>query len=420
MISPQANCTDINESGLISFHDAQKTILESIQALDGLQKIAIEKAKSRCLAEDIISPMNVPQYTNSAVDGYALHSDDLPKPEQDITLTLQATVLAGEIYNEPCKAGHCIRIMTGAAMPKKLNTVIMQEHCERIGNTIHIDARHSAGQNVREAGEDIQKGSTVLKKGKYLCPADIGLLASFGIAEISVKRPLRIAIASTGNEVSPISIPLADGSIYDSNRYSLLAALDRPDIEVVNLGIIKDDPDNLLKTFNEAADYADIIISSGGVSVGEADFTKTALKSDGAINFWKVAIKPGRPIAFGKIKNCDFFGLPGNPVAVLVTFYQFVLPALEKKLGLIDKPIAPIFKARSLDNIRKRVGRTEIQRGIVTQSSSGELQVKTTGKQGSGILSSMSLANAFIILRDEQASVKKGELIDIQLFSSLF
>ncbi len=420
MITPQASCTDINEPGLISFKAAKESILDAIKSLEENQKMAIEKAKSRCLAEDIISPINVPIYTNSAVDGYALHADDLPKAKQNITLIIQATVLAGEIYTEACQAKHCIRIMTGAAMPEGLDTVIMQEHCERSGNNISIDDRHTAGQNVRQAGEDITKGCVVLQKGKFLCPADIGLLASFGISEIFVKRPLRVAIASTGNEVSPISIPLKEGNIYDSNRYSLLAALDRSDIEIVDLGIIKDDTDNLLKTFNDAADYADVIISSGGVSVGEADFTKAALQSDGKINFWKVAIKPGRPIAFGKIKDCDFFGLPGNPVAVLVTFYQFVLPALEKKLGIIDKPIAPIMKAISLENIRKRAGRTEIQRGIVSQSESGEWQVKTTGKQGSGILSSMSLANAFIILSDDQASVKKGDQVDVQLFSHLF
>lgn len=418
MITPQASCTDINESGLIPFQEAQKTISESIQSLEDRQKIAIETAKSRCLAEDIISPMNVPRHNNSAVDGYALHSADLPKANQSITLIIQATVLAGEIVSTVCKVGHCIRIMTGAAMPKGLDTVIMQEHCERIDNTIRIDDRHHTGQNVRLAGEDLKADSLVLQAGKYLCPADIGLLASLGIVEVSVKRKLRIAIASTGNEISAISTPLAEGNIYDSNRYSLLAALDRADIEVFNLGIIKDDTADLLKTFNDAADYADVIISSGGVSVGEADFTKAALKSEGQIDFWKVAVKPGRPIAFGKIKNCDFFGLPGNPVAVLVTFYQFVLPALEKKLGLINKPIAPTFKAKSLEDIRKRVGRTEIQRGIVSQSSSGELQV-TTGKQGSGILSSMSLANAFIILRDEQASVKKGDFVEVQLFSTL-
>jgi len=310
--------------------------------------------------------------------------------------------------------------MTGAPMPKGLDTVIMQEHCQRDSHSIRIDSRHKRGQNVRQAGEDITQGTTLLKAGKMLCPADIGLLASLGITEIKVKRKLRVAIASTGNEIySPAETPKG-GGLYDSNRYSLLAALDRPDIEVVNLGIINDQESLLLERFNSAADYADVIISSGGVSVGEADFTKTALKASGQIDFWKVAIKPGRPIAFGKIKHSTFFGLPGNPVAVLVTFYQFVLPALEKALSITDKPIAPIIKARSQETMRKKPGRTEIARGIVSQTATGEWQVKTTGKQGSGILSSISLANAFIILEHDRHTIEAGEWVDVQLFSGLF
>jgi len=420
MIKTQSSCNDINESGLVPFKQAQAAIINSMQSLQETQKLAIEKAKGRCLAEDIISPMNVPAHNNSAVDGYALHSRDLANKDQVVNLAIHASILAGEIYTADCPKNACIRIMTGAAMPQGLDTVIMQEHCELKDNSILIDDRHSVGQNVRMAGEDIATGSTVLQTGKLLCPADIGLLASLGMTEIVVKRKLRIAIASTGSEVTEISKPLKAGGIYDSNRYSLLAALDRPDIELINLGIIADNEKALLDCFNSAADYADVIISSGGVSVGEADFTKAALNTNGDINFWKVAIKPGRPIAFGKIKNCDFFGLPGNPVAVLVTFYQLVLPALEKKLAITDKPIAPLFNARSLESIRKRAGRTEIQRGIVSLSNSGEWQVKTTGKQGSGILSSMSNANAFIVLEHQQSAVNEGDWVKVQLFSGLF
>jgi len=399
---------------------ARETILNAITPLDTIQLISIENAKGRCLAEDVISPLNVPAHTNSAVDGYALHSSNLAKENTETTLHIQATVLAGEIYSEACKAQHCIRIMTGAAMPTDLDTVIMQEHCQRDGNSITIDSRHQAGQNVRQAGEDIQIGQTILAAGKWLTPADIGLLASLGMNEVKVKRKLRVAIASTGNEVYPISSTPTAGGLYDSNRYSLIAALDRPDIEIINLGIIPDNADILLQQLNNSADIADVIITSGGVSVGEADFTKSALQSSGSIEFWKIAIKPGRPLAFGHIKNTAFFGLPGNPVAVLVTFYQFVLPALEKILGITNKPIAPLIKARSLENIRKRAGRTEVPRGIVSQSSTGEWQVKTTGKQGSGILSSMSSANAFIILEHERESIQQGEWVDVQLFSGLF
>ncbi|MCK5354502.1 MAG: molybdopterin molybdotransferase MoeA [Methyloprofundus sp.] len=419
MIDIQPNCNDINETGLIHFAQAKKTILQSLPVLQDIQQIPIERAKGRCLAVAIISPINVPAHTNSAVDGYALRSADLAAQKTQKSLKIQATVLAGQFFTDACLPGHCVRIMTGAAMPAGLDTVIMQEHCQRSGDTIHIDGRHTAGQNVRQAGEDIQQGSTVLNKGKVLCPADIGLLASLGITEIKVIRKLRVALASTGDEIySPAEVPPA-GGLFDSNRYSLLAALDRPDIELINLGIISDQQAELLKRFNEAAEFADVIISSGGVSVGEADFTKAALIASGQINFWKVAIKPGRPIAFGKIRQSTFFGLPGNPVAVLVTFYQFVLPALEKMLGVNDKPIAPVLKARSLQSIRKKPGRTEFPRAIVSQAENGELQVSTTGKQGSGILSSMSMANAFIILEHDRESITQGEWVDIQLFSGL-
>lgn len=420
MIKTQANCFDDNESDFMHFDQAKQTILANIPVLQDTQQIPLEKARGRCLAETIISPINVPAQTNSAVDGYAIKGADLPAKNTEQTLKIQATLLAGQFFTETCKARHCIRIMTGAPMPTGLDTVIMQEHCELNNHSIRIDARHKAGQNVRQAGEDIRQGATVLKPGKKLCPADIGLLASLGIIEVKVKRKLRVAIASTGNEIYSPADVASEGGIYDSNRYSLLAALDRPDIEVINLGIISDQQSLLLARFNSAADNADVIISSGGVSVGEADFTKAALKASGQIDFWKVAIKPGRPIAFGKIKHSTFFGLPGNPVAVLVTFYQFVLPALEKALGITDQAIAPIIKARSLETIRKKPGRTEIQRGIVSQSSSGEWQVKTTGKQGSGILSSMSLANAFIILEHDRNTIETGDWVDVQLFSGLF
>ena len=420
MINSPPNCADINEPGLLHLDLAKQAIQDAMPVLQESQQIPIEQAKGRCLATSIISPVQVPGHTNSAVDGYALHGSDLPTENTTTSLTIQATVLAGEFYTETCQAGHCIRIMTGAAIPADLDTVIMQEHCEVTRNVISIDARHKKGQNVRQAGEDIHLDAIVLQVGKLLCPADIGLLASLGITEIKVKRKLRIAIASTGNEIYSIASAIPEGGLYDSNRYCLQAALDRPDIEIINLGIIQDNESELLKRFNEAADYADIIISTGGVSVGEADFTKQVLQTSGDINFWKVAMKPGRPIAFGKIKHSIFFGLPGNPVAVLVTLYQLVLPALEKMLGITDKPIAPLIKARSLEAMRKKPGRTEIQRGIVSQTETGELQVKTTGKQGSGILSSISMANAFIILTHDRDRIEKGDWVDVQLFSGLF
>lgn len=420
MIKTQPSCNDIFEAGLMHMDDAKIKILSGIREITGLQRVSIEQARSRTLAQTIISPINVPAHRNSAVDGFAISAEYLPPQGQTGKLEIAGSALAGQAYTAPIKDGQCIRIMTGAPVPEILDTVIMQEHIEEHENHILIDASHRQGQNVRHAGEDLKQGQTVLHAGKVLTPPDIGLIASLGIAEIDVKRKLRIAIASTGDEIFSIGTTPCTAGIYDSNRYSLLAAVDRPDIDIINLGIIKDNPETLLKTFKEAAEFVDIIISTGGVSVGEADYTKTALQSSGQVDFWKVAIKPGRPLAFGHIQDTAFFGLPGNPVAVLVTFYLFVLPALEKMLGSTDKPIVPTLMATAAEDIRKKPGRTEIPRGILQQSKEGEYLVKNTGKQGSGILSSMSAGNVFIILEHDRSTIKKGEQVTVLPFSGLF
>lgn len=348
-----------------------------------------------------------------------MRSSDLPV-QDECRLEIIGHAFAGKPYSGEIKSGQCLRIMTGAPVPEGLDVVIMQEHVALKDNAILIDARHKAGQNIRMAGEDIQQGHTVLHPGKYLTPPDIGLMASLGIAEINVTRKLKVAIASTGNEVFSLGATPCASGIYDSNRYSLLAALDRPDVDVIKLGILEDNPASLFNSFHEASDYADMIISTGGVSVGETDYTKAALQASGQIKFWKVALKPGRPLAFGNINNAVFFGLPGNPVSVMVTFYQFVLPALEKMSGITNKPIAPVFLARTTQDLRKKPGRTEILRGIIEQDDGGAWLVKTTGQQGSGILSSLSLANAFIILDHESSSIKAGEWVKIQPFAGLF
>ena len=419
MNNPEPSCTDIYEPGLISVKDALSQILSDVPAIFGYERLNIERARGRTLYEPIIADFNVPTFTNSAVDGYAMRSSDLPV-RGECRLEICGHAFAGKPYSGEIKSGQCLRIMTGASVPEGLDVVIMQEHVARKDNGVLIDARHKAGQNIRHAGEDIQQGRTILHPGKCLTPPDIGLIASLGIAEINVTRKLKVAIASTGNEVFGLGATPCAGGIYDSNRYSLLAALDRPDVDVINMGILEDEPASLLKSFHEASDYADVIISTGGVSVGDADYTKTALQASGQIEFWKVAIKPGRPLAFGNINNAAFFGLPGNPVAVMVTFYQFVLPALEKMSGIKNKPIAPIFLARTIQDLRKKPGRTEILRGIIEQDGSGGWLVKTTGQQGSGILSSMSLANAFIILDHESSSIKAGEWVKVQPFAGLF
>ncbi len=420
MIQTQPNCADLSETGLIHFTAAKAKILSGIQVIAGHQCVPIEQARGRTLISAISAPIDVPAHSNSAVDGYALRSADLPMDGSSAGFAVAGSASAGNPFNRTISPGQCIRIMTGAALPAGCDTVIMQERVERSGDVILLDASHRKGQNVRQAGEDMRHGEIVLSSGRLLTPPDIGLCASLGIAELTVRRKLRIAIASTGDEIYDTgSIPCASG-IYDSNRYSLLAALDRPDIEVIDLGILRDQPELLLDTFNGIADHADVIISSGGVSVGDADHIKTALQTSGNIDFWKVAIKPGRPMAFGNIGNAAFFGLPGNPVAVLVTFYLLVLPALEKMLSITDSPIAPMMKARALQAIRKRPGRTQVQRGILQCNEQREWTVKTTGKQGSGILRSMSLANAFIILPHHSASVREGDWVDVQPFAGLW
>ncbi len=419
MITTQSSCNDLDEPGLIPLNDALTRILAAAPQVGGYERIAIEKARSRTLAETVTASFNVPGHTNAAVDGYALHGSDLPAAGVRV-FEIAGKAYAGQPFQGVVKPGQCLRIMTGTLMPEELDTVIMQEHVEVQGNAIVIDNRHKAGQNVRNRGEDIKQGQTILHPGRGLTPPDIGLLASLGIPEINVARKLRVAIASTGDEIFSLGQTPTPGGLYDSNRYSLMAALDRPDIDIINLGIVEDRPAALLHIFEQAGRFADVIISTGGVSVGEADYTKTALQTSGQIAFWKVAIKPGRPLAFGQMGNAVFFGLPGNPVSVLVSFYLLVLPALEKMLGITNKPIAPMFQARTLEALHKKPGRTEVQRGIIAQDQSGEWTVRSTGKQGSGILSSMSQANAFIILEHHRESVRPWEWVGVQPFAGLF
>ena len=416
----QSSCDDENELGTLSVQHALQTMLNSLVEKTGSQTIPITDAVDRVLAQPIISTINVPSHCNSAVDGYALMHTDLPPSGQIANLTIVGRIVAGHPYKGGLKKGECLQIMTGAQMPDNADTVIMQEQIEVHGTMIRIDARHSTGQNVRQAGEDIQIGQTVLSSGVKLTPPQIGLIASLGLAEISVKLPLLVAVFSTGDEVLNIADSPKDGCIYDSNRYSLLAALKKLGCQVLDMGIISDDPEKLRAAFQLAAKNADVIFTSGGVSVGEADYTKQVLSDIGSIKFWKVAIKPGRPLAFGQIDDSVFFGLPGNPVAVMVTFYQFALPCLQKILGLNHPLINPIIKARCSSSIRKLPGRTEFQRGILSQSDTGEWSICTTGQQGSGILRSMSEANAFIILEHDRESVNQGEWVNVQAFAGLF
>jgi molybdopterin molybdotransferase len=420
------HCGDDFEAGALSVEDAQNKIISTINPAAGKEKIALRDCLGRYLAEDIISPINVPSHTNSAMDGYALAGADLPV-DADNEYQVVDTSYAGTPSSVAYQAGQVIRIMTGGVMPAGTDTVIMQEQVENTReNAIRIQGigTHKTGQNVRYPGEDIAQGSTVLAKSRQVTPADLGIIASFGLSELSVFRRPRVAFFSTGNELRSIGETLGEGEIYDSNRYTLFGMLKKMDVEILDMGVIEDSKDAIRNAFIEAADMADFVITSGGVSVGEADYIKPVLKELGETHFWKIRMKPGRPLTFGSLNQIAdhqpsrpayFFGLPGNPVAVMVTFLQFVQPAIRYfASGKSHTPIA--LQAQSTGKLYKRPGRTEFQRGILEQGDNGELTVKRTGKQGSGILTSMSLANCFMLLDEKSTGCEAGDMLTVLPF----
>jgi len=414
----QASCADDVDSESLRVEEARTRILSAITPITDFEKRALRDALGRVLAKDIISPLNVPAHTNSAMDGIAFNSADLP--EQDTrTLEVIGTAYAGVPFKEECKPGQCVNVMTGAAMPEGTDTVIMQEHLESLpDNRIRIGMGHRAGQNVRQAGEDIPRGRAVLNAGRYIVPADLGVLASLGIGEVHVRRRPRVAFFSTGDELRSIGEVLGEGQIYDSNRYSLYGMLKRLPVEILDLGVVRDEPDALREAFSHASSMADVVITSGGVSVGDADYIKPILSELGEMDFWKIAMKPGRPLTFGQLGNAIFFGLPGNPVAVMVTFYQFVQPALHYlSSGEVSMPIT--VKATCTTPLYNRPGRFDFQRGILQQTADGEFEVSKAGKQGSGILTSMSHANCFIFLSEDCPSVQAGDTVIVQPFATI-
>tara|TARA_B100000586_G_scaffold259463_1_gene224909 strand:+ start:3879 stop:5153 length:1275 start_codon:yes stop_codon:yes gene_type:complete len=417
--SRDASCMDDFDKNSITTDQALKRIFNTISPITKSEIISIREGLNRILGENIKSQINVPSSRNSAMDGYAINKVDIPKEKTNV-LKIIGKSLAGNPFIKPIKKGECVRIMTGAVMPHGADTVVIQEHVS-ISNTnteIIIDKNTKPEANVRHAGEDISVGEIVLRKGKSLTPADIGLLASLGLSQISVIRRLKVAFFSTGNELRSIGEELTDGEIYDSNRYTLHAMLSRLNVEIIDLGVVKDNKNLLAKAFNEAGERADLLITSGGVSVGEADYVKDILSDHGEINFWKVAIKPGRPLIFGNLSNTLFFGLPGNPVSVMVTFYQFVQPAIKKLSGDIsDLPLT--IKVSSASKLKKKPGRVEFQRGIIEKDNNNKITVRKTGPQGSGILSSMSDANCFIVLPLDSKGVEPGDLVDVQIFNGI-
>jgi len=412
------SCSDETETGLLSVSSALAKIQASLQPLNIAEKVSVRDSLGRILAEPIISPLNVPAHTNSAMDGYAIAASGLATDDAQ-TCNVIGTALAGKAFSGTVQVGECVRVMTGAVMPSGTDTVIIQEHAMVEGDTIRFNpSNQQAGQNVRQAGEDLAVGQSVLSEGKLLLPAELGLLASLGIAEVSVMRRLRVAFFSTGDELRSIGQSLQSGQIYDSNRYTLYGMLTRLGVELIDMGVVPDNREALHTAFSMAAQSADAIITSGGVSVGEADFIKPTLNALGEIHFWKIAMKPGRPLAFGKIHNSAFFGLPGNPVAVMVTFYQFVQPALQYLMGCTQVPTVPTITARCVSKMRKKPGRAEFPRGILW-CEQGEWLVRRGSQQGSGILRSMSEGNCFLLLSENQGDVMEGDLVTVQPFAGL-
>ena len=413
------SCMDDFDPASLDAEQALQQILQSVSARSGSITVSIRESLGCTVAKDITASLNVPGHTNSAMDGFAINAIDIPADGQQ-ELTVVGTAWAGRPYAGDIHRGECVRIMTGAAIPENTDTVIMQERVKKDGNKILIDHANNPGQNVRQAGEDIAIGDIILTRGKLITPAELGLLASVGISEITVFKKLRVAFFSTGDELRPVGSTLEKGQIYDSNRYTLYGMLTRLGVEVIDLGVIKDERQAVEQAFLQAAELADVIITSGGVSVGEADFVTDTLEKIGKVNFWKVAMKPGRPLAYGKIKNAWFFGLPGNPVSVMVTFYMFVQPALKKMMGRVwQKPL--LISATCNSKLRKRPGRVEYQRGILEvqdDSNSTSYVVKKTGAQGSGILRSMSEANCFIILPMESTGVEVGDTVHVMPFEA--
>lgn len=408
-----------HEANALTVTQAQAMIAQTVSCVTAIETLPLKQLLQRVLAADVISPINVPAHDNSAMDGYALHHDDLNAKQ----LRVVGIALAGKPYTGSVQRGDCIRIMTGAVVPVGCDTVVPQELTQQTSQTIRFEAAVvKPGANRRMAGEDLALGKPALKKGKVLTPADLGLLASLGIAEASVQRKLRVAYFSTGDELRSIGEPLAEGCIYDSNRYTLHGMLTRLGCEPIDMGVVNDNPVALEAALKAACEQADAIITSGGVSAGDADYMRQLLAQLGDVHFWKIAMRPGRPMAFGEIHsnghNAVLFGLPGNPVAVMVTFYFFAREALLHMMGAELQPL-PVMHALSAQPIRKKPGRTEYQRGILTRDNKGQTSVRITGSQGSGMLSSMSEANCIIMLPHAQGDVQTGDVVEVILFEGL-
>ncbi|MGA9394234.1 MAG: gephyrin-like molybdotransferase Glp [Azonexus sp.] len=405
------------ESLALSAAEARDRMVAEVVPISGREFLPVRSALGRILAADIVAPHDVPAHDNSAMDGYAVRFDSLATAGET-KLTVVGTAFAGGAFSGLVGKGQAVRIMTGAVLPAGADTVVVQEVTRVEADAVFVPAGQRQGQNTRRAGEDLAHGAVALPAGKRIGPAELGLIASLGVAEVEVKRRLRVAFFSTGDELASIGKPLAPGEVYDSNRYTLHGLLTKLGADIIDMGVVPDQPEVLEATLAEAAQVADAIITTGGVSVGEADFVREILEKLGEVRFWKLNIKPGRPMAFGKVGNAWLFGLPGNPVAVMVSYTQFALDALLRLSGLDPLPVRPLLTVIAENAIRKQPGRREYLRGQIV-AVDGQWQVKTIGNQGSGVLRSMSEANCFVVLAEDCAGVQAGESVQVQLFDGL-
>ena len=416
----EISCADDYDPDSMPVDRARELIRTFLVPVTATERVHLRAALGRVLATDIVSPVAVPAHDNSAMDGYAVRFADLT-PEGETTLARVGESFAGRPSGVAVRPGECVRIFTGGVIPEGADTVVMQERASEADGRVRIAARavSKAGQNRRLAGEDLKAGQLVFHSGQRVHPAELGMIASLGTGEVTVFRRLRVAFFSTGDELKPIGTQLAAGEIYDSNRYTIHGMLQRLSCEILDMGVVPDVPDALERALADAAGAADVVVTSGGVSVGDADYVKSLIDKLGEVLFWKIAMKPGRPLAYGRIGHAHFFGLPGNPVSAMVTFYEFVQDALKILQGQRNIAPAPTFKVPLSSPIRKVPGRTEFQRGILSPDGDGGFTVRTTGEQGSGILSSMSRANCFIVLPADTGDCAVGERVDVQLLEGL-
>lgn len=420
-LEKQPSCDDPFDS-LMPVDEARQRLTDALKVVGETEKIALIDAHGRVLSTDVVSPVNVPSYTNSAMDGYAIASVSIPT-SGEATLNILGTAWAGNIFDGQVEAGQAVRIFTGGLMPAGTDTVVIQEHVSATDDQVTIDSDVQPQKNVRLAGEDVLATQRILLAGTSLEAAELGVLASLGVNQVSVYRQVRVAYFTTGDELRALDDyagqTLDPGMLFDSNRYTLRGMLNRLNVEIIDLGIVRDNAEDTRAAMIKASECADVVISSGGVSAGDADFVGQVFHELGDVGFWKIAMRPGRPLAFGKIGDAFFFGLPGNPVAVMVTFLQFVQPAIKHVMGHSNSAPYTI-TATCLSKLRKSMGRVEYQRGVIGNDEQGNLTVTSTGKQGAGRISSMSAANCLIVIAADVPGVDPGDVVEVQPFHGLF